>query len=562
VIRVIAPSGHGGGRESGLPPGSVLPALRVGEHKHLGGAEATDSVPPSHDVASGSATHRWTRFRERGSQTGARLRALGFRSLRPLAITCAATAIGVYLTLGIIHLRYPFELEWMEGGMLDSIQRVAAGQKLYVKPTVEFVPYIYAPLYFYVAALFGKILGVGFLSARLVSYVASVGVLAFVFRLVQRETRNRIAAFCAAGLFAGTYHLAAGFYDIARVDSLFVLLALSGLYTLRFRESVASRVAAAALFTLAFLTKQSALVIFAPVALEVLYRERKRGLVFALAGIGFMAVATRLLNWAHEGWFSYYVFLIPKQHPFVEKMWWAFWAADLMAPLAVGIVLSLFFLIVQKGASGRSFYFMSSGGMLTASWVGRLHTGGWPNVIMPGFAMIAVLFGLGLHAGVMRAADLPKPVRQNAEAFFLVLAILQFACLVYDPRRYIPSARDRHAGEGLLEQIRAVDGDVYVSAHGHYTNLVGKRSFAHEMAIEDILSIRGGRAGPPAVDLREGIKRAFVERRFAAVVSDGDWFRREIEVGYERRADMFTNREVFWPVTGFRARPKTLYLRK
>lgn len=485
------------------------------------------------------------------------LRAAGFRLLRPLVVLFALGPIGVYLVLGIIHLRYPFEIEWMEGGIVDVVRRVVAGQKIYVKPTVDFVPYIYAPLYFYVAGAFAKVLGVGFFSARLVSFLASLGVIALVFRFVQRDTKSLFAAVAAAGLFAATYRIATGFYDIARVDSLFVVLLLGALYPLRFHTSARSRVVAAVLFTLAFLTKQSASLIFVPIALHVVLAERKRALVFVGTAAGLMLASVLVLDRIHSGWFAYFVFWLPRQHAWVRRMWWDFWIEDLMAPLAPGCLVGLFYLITQKGAPGRRFYFLAFAGTLAVAWTGRLHTGGWPNVIMPAFAMIAILFGLGLHAGLARAAELAEDGRLRAEVFLLVTAFIQFGCLVYDPSRYIPTKRDQDAGNELLASIQRLDGDVFLPAHGSFTALVGKRTFAQSMAIGDILGVGGGR---PGAELRDDIRRAIAQKRFGAIVLDDEWFRREIDQAYVKKEDLFAGKDVFWPVTGARMRPRMIFV--
>ncbi|WP_437592405.1 glycosyltransferase family 39 protein [Sorangium sp. So ce1000] len=523
-----------------------------------------------------------------------RLPRLAVVSLRVLVALAAAGAIGAYLVLGIMHLRFPFEIEWMEGGMVDEVRRVVEGQKLYVKPTVEFVPFLYAPLYFYVAAGFSKVLGVGFFSARLTSYLASIAATALVARFVHRETGGKLAALLAAGVYAGGYHLSAGFYDIARVDSLFVLLLLAALYVLRFRRSLGSAVAAAALFTLALLTKQSASVVFVPVAAYAVLAERRRGLVFAATGAALMVGSVAVLDRIHDGWFWYFVFWLPRQHPWVPRMWFDFWLDDLMRPLSVSCLLALFYGMVDRrvftstdapasdpaaldGApaaavpsqpsrgsaaalpAGRYFYLFAAAGMLAASWAGRLHAGGWPNVIMPGFAILAILFGLGVQTGVDAAAGLAASRRHRIEAFLLVAAAVQFACLAYKPSRYIPPSSDTEAGEQLLGKIRSIQGDVFVPAHGHLATLAGKRPYAHEMAVADILGIGGGPAG---ADLRADIEKAIASKRFGAIVSDTDFFRKEIQRTYREDSKLFGDKKAFWPVTGFRVRPERLYVPK
>ena len=42
---------------------------------------------------------------------------------------------------------YPYDLEWMEGGLLQHAQRISDNQGIYVPPSVDFIPYLYTPLY-------------------------------------------------------------------------------------------------------------------------------------------------------------------------------------------------------------------------------------------------------------------------------------------------------------------------------------------------------------------------------------------------------------------------------
>ena len=42
---------------------------------------------------------------------------------------------------------YPFGLEWMEGGILAHALRIAEGQPTYAAPSVDFIPFLYTPLY-------------------------------------------------------------------------------------------------------------------------------------------------------------------------------------------------------------------------------------------------------------------------------------------------------------------------------------------------------------------------------------------------------------------------------
>ncbi len=65
----------------------------------------------------------------------------------------AAWFVLAYVTVAILRLRYPFELEWMEGGMVDRVHRIMTGRPLYIGPSLRFVPFVYPPFYFYLGAL-------------------------------------------------------------------------------------------------------------------------------------------------------------------------------------------------------------------------------------------------------------------------------------------------------------------------------------------------------------------------------------------------------------------------
>ena len=61
---------------------------------------------------------------------------------------------------------YPYEIEWIEGGILQGVLRIVDGQPLYGAPGPDYVPSLYAPLYFYVSSLSVLIFGNGLPALR------------------------------------------------------------------------------------------------------------------------------------------------------------------------------------------------------------------------------------------------------------------------------------------------------------------------------------------------------------------------------------------------------------
>src|SRR5690349_19541172 len=86
---------------------------------------ARASTPSPADDGSAGVVHEpvalWCALRE------------GYASswLGRISLIMAASFLVTFVTVALLRLRYPFELEWIEGGLLDAMRRVRAGQGLY-----------------------------------------------------------------------------------------------------------------------------------------------------------------------------------------------------------------------------------------------------------------------------------------------------------------------------------------------------------------------------------------------------------------------------------------------
>ena len=117
-----------------------------------------------------------------------------------IVFACSAVAIGLYLYTAAHRMRFRFELEWMEGGILEHVKRVLDGKTVYPAPSVDFVPFIYNPLYYYVAAPFCAALGLEMFPLRLVSFLASVASFLLLF-LSSGNTRTAYWPGCSRPVF-------------------------------------------------------------------------------------------------------------------------------------------------------------------------------------------------------------------------------------------------------------------------------------------------------------------------------------------------------------------------
>ena len=220
------------------------------------------------------------------------------RILRYLLIAASLWYLVVYVAVAWLRLRYPFDLEWMEGGSVDHVVRVLQHQPLYVAPQIAFIPFEYPPLYFWVSALVAKIVGIGFFPLRLVSFLSSLVCFACIYRIVRTETNRTLPGLLAAGLFAGTFRASGAWLDLARVDSLFLALFLLALLILRTRTSDRWYLTAGVLLALSFLTKQTALAMAFPIVLYALLAHRRAGIWLASSLIAIVGVSSLLLHLA------------------------------------------------------------------------------------------------------------------------------------------------------------------------------------------------------------------------------------------------------------------------
>jgi len=472
-------------------------------------------------------------------------------------LVAAAWYIGAYAYVAAIRLRYPFELEWMEGAVVDHVRWILSGKPLYGPPSFDFVPFIYPPLYFYLSAAMSKLTGVGFLPLRLVSFGASLGSLLIIHRLVARDTKSAFAGFVAAGLFAATYPLSGGWFDIARVDSLLLLLLLSVVYLVRLHPRPAPLVLGGVMTWLAFLAKQSGVVMLAPVALGAVVNYGRRSLFLVGSALVSFLAGNWVLDRLFRGWFSYYVFDLPRAKKVVKLQVVGFWTSELLPSLFIAMLISVLFLGYElcRGDRARGrFYLAALLGMVGGSWLFRSYSGVYYNALMPAHATISMVCGLGLGRVVQarRAGGRLLPL----SLLLCAACLAQLVLLVHHPLRQLPSPQDLQAGRRLIATLAAVHGEVYIPEHGYLAALAGKRTYAHGLAMRDV---KRGDPGPNWERLNAEVQRAIEQRRFAVWVLETRAWGRFLAGRYVRTGRVFDRADVFWPVTGMRTRPESVY---
>jgi hypothetical protein len=347
---------------------------------------------------------------------------------------------------------------------------------------------------------------------------------------VRREGGRPAFALASVAIVCAAFAPMGAWYDLARVDSLFLGLTAAGViagwWLRRSRVGVAT---AGVLLVAAFFTKQTA----APfvVALGVALLIAQRSALPAYLG-GLMLLAVPAFWWAHRsshGWFWTYAFGLHQRHAFNPGAAFLWTPARLMLLLGPGLAL-LVWALGRRRSPGLVYAAGMGAAGAAAACLGAGTEWSYHNALIPGLFFGALAIGVGAGAiSSERQGRWPELLVPLALAASIACApgglVAASARLLpdgvrtelqvpqgYDPRPYVPSAADRAAGDHLIARLRVTPGEVFVPYHSFYPHLAGKSTYLHAMNLADLE--RAG-LGPPR-DLVEAIRG----RAFALVVLD------------------------------------------
>ncbi len=482
------------------------------------------------------------------------------RLIAGLALVIAAGPVAIYLWVAAHRIGYPYELDWLEGGTVELVGRVLHGHSLYAAPNLGYAGFTYTPLFSYLSAAVAEIVGLGFLPLRIVSLAFSLVGFGALFLYVRAATRDWVAGAVAVGLFAAMYGLTGWFYDVGRLDSMYVALSLLALWLGRGSESVRAGVLVGIVGFLAFFTKQVGLIAVAPaLACAALVRPRA-GIAALVTLIVLAGASTLMLDALTHGWYRYYIVGELAGQPSVQKLYAGFWTTSLyhhLHWLTALAVLGLLAAAVWRGLRWPLLYDLAAAlGLLVAAWVSYVHSGSYYNVLMPGYAACAGIGGCAF--GALRARGLLGMLIATA------LITLQTVSLIRHeyPDRAIPRAASRRAGAELESALRRLPGPILVLRHPWYGTVVGKGSFAQADGLQEILRSENPRGRD---ELRRALAGALNRDHVQAVVLDAEpapsWLAPQLARDFRRVPGTITQSPLR-PVADLRSWPTYLYVRR
>jgi hypothetical protein len=491
--------------------------------------------------------------------------------IRILGLILSFLAFGyvfVFLVIATIRLKYPFELEWIEGAYVDQALRISQGYFPYSPPNIFLIPISKTPIFFYLSAGLMKVLGTGFVAPRLISILSTIGTCGLLLWAVKLESRSWIPGIMAAGIYIASYRLSGAWMDLAKTDALFLFILLAAFIIGQRAQRWPGWVLSGILFALAYFTKQLALPIVLILGGVSLVVRRGRNwiqwITTLVVGIGLFWG----IDYLSQGWFSFYTLETGTSHTRVEDigLFWkkllpAMWPAFILAVYYAWSVFrrsDLFRLELRPG----DWENLAFGGILViTSWSIFLKVWTYDNGLMIAALGMALLSGLGLAEFERRLLPATTAHTGNAgHAAALLLGLIQLAILIYNPVEQIPAQKDKAAGEAFIGRLEQLLGEVLVFNHGFYSHLAGKQTYLHSAPFSDVLG-----ANIPKTDIENYQRRQAVIDMFDQTIADQyfNWIilddpNTSWTPYYLFFEDITPQGNALTPVTGASARPASL----
>ncbi|NWG07507.1 MAG: hypothetical protein HXY35_12560 [Chloroflexi bacterium] len=383
------------------------------------------------------------------------------------------------------HIDFPLNLEAMELTVLQHLQRIMAGQPVYVEPSPDFVPLAYAPLYYYFSVPFAWLFGANLFTLRLVAILGMLGAGIVLFLAVKKQTNSNWWAIIAVGLFAAAYRVMDTYLDNAHSDSWLLFTVLFGCYLIEQNRSRVTNIIGVLFLVVSFWFKQHGAIFAIGGVLYLTWRDGIKSswlywLLAALLGPGLYAAMPAGVFGPQ---FHYYTFTVPSHWSEFSvdavKRYLGFIIKNYPILAAAGGFASVYFAF-KKLKTVSVWYFMFPFAMLSG-FMGALDPGSNNNVFITMGVWFILTGVLGLHALVEKYAP------ANQWALYLLGIGLSFTLFFYSPASVVVSPKAPEAYQDLIGYLNSLDGPVYAPWVGQLESGYAFSPSVHWVPMEDLI---------------------------------------------------------------------------
>ena len=209
------------------------------------------------------------------------------------------------------------------------------------------------------------------------------------------------------------------------------------------------------------------------------------------------------------------------------------------------------FLVRWPATRGARFWLAHGLMAIVLSAVMRGHHGGYLNVLMPGLWTLALWSCLAVAYLRKRWSHL------GMQAATATLIAWQLWSMQWNPSRYIPTEKDEAAGDAVVAQLAAIEGEVFAPWQPWMPVQAGKKGSVPLIALWDI-----DHEGGPLHKEAKAIERAIENQRWAAVLTARGELKRGLKQHYKRTKFRRPPGKTLYPKTGWKVRPHALWVPK
>lgn len=439
-------------------------------------------------------------------------------------VASAALFAVLYFVTALPRIFYPYDLDFIEDSMLMEAWQFARGLPVFVSPNADFMPHQYMPLYSWLGGVLLNLTGVSFTPLRLFSFAAVLASAALIFYIARREAGKTWLAFGCAGLYLGGFRLTGQWYELVRVDSLFIFLSLGGMALAIYGKGRTGwMLASAVVLALAFWTKQTALLYGIGFALWFVYQYGPRAVWFIVSYTVLIVVPFWLLNTATAGWFRFHTVTLSGSDPVEWERLVRYVLYELFGVMAgvslLALITAAFFWHKDHNPLGwlrTQPWLLALGLAVLVSGIGRASVGGNLNNLMSAYALLCLAPAFILKASTN--ARLPRFLSPRRIELVIVGAVLlQFLLGAYNPLRYMPTPAMQTAGDRLVARIAAEPGSVLVMMHPYYALRAGKPPSAQILTLWYTYVLGG-------MPLPDDFVTRFRTKYYSTIISDESTF--------------------------------------
>ncbi|MBU4310175.1 glycosyltransferase family 39 protein, partial [bacterium] len=354
-------------------------------------------------------------------------------------------------------ITFPYDIDSAEGQLLNEAFLLSRNENIYRNiSSYPFTVANYPPIFPLVTSLFVQLFGLSLLPGRFLSVISTFFIGFFVFKIVQRCTKDNTISLIA-GLFFFLSNWVIRWSVLLRVDMFGILLCLIGIYLfLKYENHPRKIFFSAIFFILALYTKQSLLAAPLSLCLYLLLTNRKRlcfkmAAVLASAGIGIFLV----LNFITHGQFrlhtvSYTIsqFSIENLLFYLKLFFKGHWPIIILA--------ASYFLIrtLKKRSTLTEIYFVLA--FLVALTVGK--AGASINYLIEFWMVSCILLGLVIKTAQNISGS--RLLKNGMATLILVTCLVQFFLSAYIYRPESPNKQDRLISSKVYSYFAASKGDI------------------------------------------------------------------------------------------------------